>query len=221
MSQLDELSSLLDESIIAEYLEQNPDFFSRHLQLLASLNLPTQNDGTLSLVQRQHSVMRQKIATLEDEITALMGIASQNQQLYQKFAQLFYQLLNCHTVEELDQSLREYFTAQLALDNVALIIFSDHAPTGLAHKRQGFENLIVQRLGRHKHYFGRINQQEQQQLFAHTLDGSLALMSLGNHGELGLLAIASHDENHFHPEMDNLMLTQLCRLISSLISRLL
>jgi len=220
MSQLDELSSLLDESIIAEYLELNPDFFSRHPQLLASLKLPTPHDGTLSLVQRQHSIMRQKIATLEDEITALMGIAAQNQQLYQKFTQLFYQLLNCQTVTQLAQSLSDYFTAQLALDHVALILFSDDAPAGLAQKRQGFENLMVQRLGRHKHYFGRINQQEQQLLFKNTVEGSLALISLGNHGELGLLAIASHDANHFHPEMDNLMLTQLCRLISSLINRL-
>lgn len=218
MNQLDQLSALLDDSIIAEYLEQHPDFFARYPQLLNTLHLPAQQDGTVSLVARQASIMRQKIATLEDEITSLMAMAAQNQQLYLKFSKLFYRLLNCEDVPTLAATIQEYLTQELGLDDSQLILFLEDAP--LAQKRAPYENLIVQRLGRQTHYFGRINQQEQQLLFSKQLDGSIALIGLGKHGEQGLLAIASRDANHFHPEMDNLMLMQLCQLISSLINRM-
>jgi len=219
MNQLDEISQLLDDSIIVEYLEQNPDFFSHQPRLLATLNLPAAQNGTVSLVSRQAGIMRHKIATLEDEITSLMTIAAQNQQLYLTFSKLFYLLLDCNDIETLSKTLHDYLAQQLSLDDTQLILFDDHAPT--PHKRQQYENLIVQRIGRSDHYFGRINQQEQQLLFGQQTDGSIALIALGKHGELGLLAISSHDANHFHPEMDNLMLMQLCRLISNLINRLL
>jgi len=219
MNQIDELSELLDDSIIAEYLAQNPEFFNRHPQLLATLNLPAAKDGTVSLVVRQTNIMRQKISTLEDEITALMAMAAQNQQLYLKFSKLFYQLLNCNDIESLSKNLDHYLNQELALHSTQLILFCDQAPA--PHKRQHYENLIVQRFGRSDHYFGRINQQEQQLLFGQYTEGSIALIALGNHGELGLLAISSADANHFQPEMDNLMLMQLCRLITSLINRLL
>ncbi len=214
MNQLDELSSLLDDSIIAEYLEQNPAFFSRHPQLLATLNLPSQQDGTISLVERQAAIMRQKISTLEDEITSLMAMAAQNQQLYLKFSKLFDLLLGCEDTASMAKTIDDYLCSALTLDDSQLIIFEQDAP------RQHYENLIIQRCGRSNHYLGRINQQEQQLLFGQQVDGSIALIGLGKHGELGLLAISSRDPNHFHPEMDNLMLMQLCRLISSLISRL-
>jgi len=219
MSQSDELSELLDDSIIAEYLEQNPQFFHHHPRLLATLNLPAAQDGTVSLVTRQASIMRQKIAALEDEITSLMTMAAQNQQLYLKFSKLFYSLLNCDDINSLSNSLRDYLNQELALDDTQLILFSDNAPS--PQKRQPYENIMVQRFGRSDHYFGRINQQEQQLLFGQQTEGSIALIGLGKHGQLGLLAIASHDAHHFQPEMDNLMLMQLCRLISSLINRLL
>lgn len=215
MNQIDELSSLLDDSVVAEYLEQNPEFFTRNPQLLTTLNLPTQQDGTVSLVQRQATIMRQKISTLEDEITSLMAMAAQNQQLYLKFSKLFYLLLDCEDTQTIAQTIDDYLKTELALDDTQLILFK-----AATKKRQHYDNLIVQRFGRNHHYFGRINQQEQQLLFGQQIAGSIALIGLGKHGELGLLAIASRDANHFHPEMDNLMLMQLCRLISSLINRL-
>ncbi|NRA60136.1 MAG: DUF484 family protein [Psychrobium sp.] len=220
-NELDELSQVLDQALIVEYLEQNPNFFQQQPQLLASLTLPSHEHGTVSLVQRQQTIMRDKITTLEDEITSLMGIATQNQQLYQQFTRLFFVLLDCHTLAKLEQQISDCFVRKLGLSEVKLKLFTDNAPASLRIKRSELDNLLVQRLDRNEHYFGRINQQEQHLLFEHELVGSVALIALGKHGELGLLAIASNDANHFHPEMDNLMLMQLCRLISSLINRLL
>lgn len=221
MNQIDDLSQLLDDSLVAEYLIENPEFFTKHPALLNKLNVTTTQQGTVSLVQRQQRIMREKIVALEDEITALMSMASQNQHLYQKFANLFFELLNCQDLLAVDSILSHHFIHELALTHVAFKLFNTEAPFPLAINRSELDNLLVQRLGRGHHYFGRINQQEQQLLFNHPEPGSVALIALGRDGDLGLLAISSEDANHFHPEMDNLMLMQLTRLIASIIQRLL
>lgn len=220
MNQIDDLSQLLDDSLIEDYLIENPNFFTKHPALLNKLNITTTEQGTVSLVQRQQRIMREKIVTLEDEITSLMSIASQNQRLYQKFSNLFFELLNCQNLIEIDEKLTHHFVNELELDYVSFKLYSSEVPKSLNINRSDLDNLLVQRLGRGYHYFGRINQQEQNVLFGCPKSGSVALIALGNKGDLGLLSINSNDPNHFHPDMDNLMLMQLTKLISSIALKL-
>ncbi|MGB1298914.1 MAG: DUF484 family protein [Psychrobium sp.] len=221
MNQIDDLAQLLDDDLVEEYLRENPDFLAKRPHLLNQLDVTQQKHGTVSLVQRQQRIMREKIVTLEDEITSLMAIASQNQRLYQKFAGLFFELLNCVDLHAINNTLNQHFINELELTHVSFKLFKNQAPKSLYINRSELDNLLVQRLGRGYHYFGRINQQEQQLLFNHPEPGSVALIALGSDGELGLLAISSDDPNHFHPEMDNLLLMQLTRLIASIVKRLL
>ena len=221
MNQIDDLAQLLDDALVEEYLRENPDFLAKRPHLLNQLDVTQQKHGTVSLVQRQQRIMREKIVTLEDEITSLMAIASQNQRLYQKFAGLFFELLNCVDLHAINNTLNQHFINELELTHVSFKLFKNQAPEALYINRSELDNLLVQRLGRGYHYFGRINQQEQQLLFNHPEPGSVALIALGSDGELGLLAISSDDPNHFHPEMDNLLLMQLTRLIANIVKRLL
>ncbi|MGB0898173.1 MAG: DUF484 family protein [Psychrobium sp.] len=221
MNQIDDLAQLLDDGLVEEYLRENPDFLAKRPHLLNQLDVTQQKHGTVSLVQRQQRIMREKIVTLEDEITSLMAIASQNQRLYQKFAGLFFELLNCVDLHAINNTLNQHFINELELSHVSFKLFKNQSPESLYINRSELDNLLVQRLGRGYHYFGRINQQEQQLLFNHPEPGSVALIALGSDGELGLLAISSDDPNHFHPEMDSLLLMQLTRLIASIVKRLL
>jgi len=119
MNAIDDLSQLLDDSLIEEYLIENPNFFTKHPALLNQLNITTKEQGTLSLVQHQQRIMREKIVTLEHEITSLMSIAAQNQQLYQKFSTLFFDLLNCQSLIDIDNKLTHHFVNELALNYVS------------------------------------------------------------------------------------------------------
>lgn len=207
----------VDQATIVSYLQDNPDFFNHHPQLLAQLKLPTHQAGTLSLVERQQQVMREKVHNLEEEITSLMSIASHNQQLYQQFSNLFFQLLDCENITQLTDTLIEKFTNDLGLSKVEVKLYQPDVPSHLRAQRNQFDNMLIQRLDHSQCYFGRINQQEQSLLFSETFNGSVALIALGKYGEVGLLAVASNDPNHFEPSMDNTMLTQLCRLFANLI----
>ena len=90
MNQLEDLSQFLDDSLIEDYLSENPNFFTKHPALLNKLNITTQEQGTVSLVQRQQRMMREKIVTLEDEITSLMSIATQKSAFISKVFKLVF-----------------------------------------------------------------------------------------------------------------------------------
>ena len=60
-----------EEESIAAYLQHHPEFFERHQAVLARLKLPHARGGsTISLVERQIEVLREKQAQLEGKLSA-------------------------------------------------------------------------------------------------------------------------------------------------------
>ncbi|MGL5048895.1 MAG: DUF484 family protein, partial [Shewanella sp.] len=68
------------------------------------------------------------------------------------------------------------------------------------------------------HHFGRLTQQEAKRLFGSEV-GSVALTKLAEDNPV-IFAIASQDATHFHPEMDNMLLEQLRRLLAHMLAKL-
>ena len=65
-----------EEESIASYLQRNPEFFERHQALLARLKLPHARGGsTISLVERQIEVLREKQAALEEKLAEFVRVA--------------------------------------------------------------------------------------------------------------------------------------------------
>ena len=72
----------VNEDDIVEYLQTNPDFFERHINLLTSLSLPHRTGGpAVSLVERQVSVLRQRNMKLERKLRELLDVARGNDPL--------------------------------------------------------------------------------------------------------------------------------------------
>ena len=114
--QLDELN--LTDDLIVDYLHDNPEFFNRNPELINSLRLSDQNRGTVSLVERQQSQQRHKIQSLEEEITQLMAIANQNEQLFALYSDLYLRLLDCSSADELLDCLYQATTELLSLSGL-------------------------------------------------------------------------------------------------------
>ena len=59
-------NNIVNEAEVAEYLEKNPQFFSAHTGLLATMHLPNPHgSGTVSLAERQQAAQREKIHQIE------------------------------------------------------------------------------------------------------------------------------------------------------------
>ena len=208
----------LSDDIIVSFLQDNPEFFNRQPELLTSLRLQDVQRGTVSLVERQQQLLRTKVHNLEEEITHLMSVANQNEQLFVLYSDLYLRLLDCEEGAELLDCLHQATTELLSLSGLKLWLAQS---TTLAHSsicRENCQDILDNRLANDDYYFGRLQQSEQQQIFTETVSGSVVLIKLSDqHGTIGFLAISSQDADHFDPRMDTLLISQFTRLVSKLL----
>jgi len=211
---------ILSDEVVVSYLQDNPEIFSRHPELLNSIRLTDHQRGTVSLVERQQQQLRQKVHSLEDEITQLMSIANNNEQLFSLYSDLYLRLLDCASANELLDCLYQAITQLLSLSSFKLWLTEavDIEHHSLIQKDCG--GIVQNRLTKDDYYFGRLQQSEQQMVFSEVTEGSVVLVKLEyNAHVLGFLAISSKDADHFDPRMDTLLLSQFKQLIAKLLQQ--
>jgi uncharacterized protein len=218
------------EEAIADYLQQNPDFFERHAPLLAKLKLPhSRGAATISLVERQVAVLRDKNEKLEARLRELIEVARDNDVLAGKIHRLACRLLRARKpaalIEAIESSLREDFGASEWILLLWPAPQSEFMTVNTRHLRlidsaapelKMFETLFES--GRPR--CGQIRDSQRDYLFGlGTIEiGSAALVPLGSQPVSGLLAIGSPDTERFHPTMSTEFLARIGQLVSEAIA---
>jgi len=214
-----------DEDTIAAYLQHNPDFFERHQALLLRLRVPHARGGsTISLVERQIEVLREKHAALEGKLAELVGVARGNDVIAEKLHTFTRKLLRARTraeaVAQIEASLREDFDAFHG--GVLMLIgeYPDLAPQRFVRTvaaddagLKSFETLFASGKPR----CGQARDTQREFLFGQDANdiGSVALVPLlSPAGPLGVLALGSTDRDRFHPGMSTEFLARMADLIA-------
>jgi len=216
-----------EEESIAAYLQHNPDFFERHQALLARLRLPhVRGASTISLVERQIEVLREKHAALEGKLADLVRVARGNDAIADKLHRFTRRLLGARTradaITAIEASLREDFDARHA---VLVLIGEQQDSTPQRFLRtiraddanlKSFETLFSSGKPR----CGQARDSQREFLFGADANdiGSIALVPLGEKGSVGLLAIGSTDRDRFHPGMSTEFLARMGELIADALS---
>ena len=212
-----------EEESIANYLQRHPEFFERHQALLARLKLPHARGGsTISLVERQIEVLREKQAQLEGKLAELVRVARANDAIAERLHRFTRRLLRVHSRGEaltrIEAGLREDFDAfHAALVLVDALAdpttprFARTVPADDANLKS-FESLFASGKPR----CGQARDSQREFLFGpEGLElGSVALVPLGEKGCLGLLALGRPDRDRFHPGMSTEFLTRLAELVA-------
>lgn len=215
----DELT--LDEQLVKDYLLANPQFFVQNPDVLQTIRIPHRERGTISLVERQQELLRAKAQVLEEEITQLMTVARQNENIFLTFSDLYLQIINSTDEATLYQTMLDTLSNKLNLPAIYLKSFVDDGQA-FHIKKNELAPLLAHRLAKNDYYFGRLNSDEQQLLFADNANiKSAALMLLGDNGETGVVAFGSTDENHFFPGMDILFLKELRKILALMLQKML
>ena len=221
---------LTSDEAVHDYLAQNPDFFERHNDLLRSLRLPHVTGGTVSLVERQVSALRQKDSKLEKRLSELVDVARANDTLARKIHDLSIRLLGAaslaETIEICECALRTDFDA----DQSILVLF--HRPAEIGEAESNRLLRIVDRhsedmlpfdaiLKRSSPRCGQIRDSQRDYLFGENTNevGSCALVPLGAECDIGFLAIGSADDGRFHPAMSIDFIQRLGELIAAALAR--
>ncbi len=221
-------TALTDEEV-AGWLRAHPDFFQRNGELLATLRVPHAAGSAVSLIERQIEVLREKNQTADSRFTELVGIARDNEQLAGRVHRFTRRLMRAPTrraiLTQIEQAMREEFD----ISPTVLLLFGAAATTdniGLRFVRQvaadepnlaGFESLFASGKPR----CGQIRDTLRDFLFGSdaTSVGSVALVPLADERPFGLLALASHDSQRFHPGMGTDFLARIGELIGDALAR--
>src|SRR5260370_37741871 len=212
----------LNDTSVAEYLQTYPDFFERNSPLLIKLRLPHLRDvgATVSLVERQVELLRERNQSLERKLKELVDVARANDALAHRIHRLSQRLSRARTLPEtinaVETSLREDFDAMHSV----LVLFLEQAPSLEAAAgrflRSGtpadadvktFESLLQSGKPR----CGQIRDTQRDYLFGkYSVEiGSAGLTPLRPKGEPGSLSIDASDAESSSPAISTGILSRI------------
>lgn len=210
------------EESIARYLQHNPEFFERHQPLLAKLKLPHARTGsTISLVERQVEVLREKQSGVEQKLADFVRVARANDVVAEKMHKFTRRIVRARSrtevLTQVEASLREDFDA---FHSTMLLIGPPSDEMGNFVRTctpddarlKSFDTLFATGKPR----CGQVRDSQRELLFGTEANdiGSVALVPLGDHGSLGLMALGSTDRDRFHPGMSTEFLARMAELIT-------
>lgn len=211
------------EELVHRFLEETPDYFFHHPELLAALVLPHPESGrAVSLVERQVRVLRDRNERLARELGELLAIARDNDQLGERVQRFALAMIDADSLDDALDTGQDMLRQEFGLEGVALRVTGNPRP---ANPRAEFVapgdptlTGLQTRLG------GRGGQPVCGPLADAALFGALfgagageiastALVPLGRRGLNGVLVLGSRERDRFRPDMGTVYLQRLGDLL--------
>ncbi len=207
---------------VAQFLTKYPDFFQQFPDLLLMMKLSDHPQGSISLVERQLQGLRQRNRDIGEELHQVMRNAHDNQQLLQQTIELALALIQCNDIgtltETLYKQLQKLFDIpynRLLLDKA---LFSEVIAESI--DMASVREVLGSNFPKKQPVCGRLKKSEKKAIFSKSVPvNSVALLPLGEKGELGLLVLGDEDPTHFDPEMGDLFLLLIADILSRLLYR--
>ncbi|MBB1518362.1 DUF484 family protein [Aquipseudomonas guryensis] len=213
----------LDAEAVAAYLRQHPEFFIDHDELIPELRIPHQRGDTVSLVERQVKLLRERNIEMRHRLSQLMDVARDNDRLFDKTRRLILALLDASSLEEVISASEDSLRHEFQVPFVSLILFSE-TPLGVGRAVTSAEahQAIGSLLAGGKTTCGVLRPNELEFLFGadeFAQVGSAAVVSLSHQGLHGVLAIGSPDPQHYKSSLGTLFLGYVAEVLARVLPR--
>jgi uncharacterized protein YigA (DUF484 family) len=208
---------------VAAFLRANPEFFVEHEELLGDLRIPHQRGTTVSLVEHQVKLLRERNIEMRHRLSHLMDVARDNDRLFDKTRRLVLDLLDAASMEEVVSAVEDSLRHEFQVPFVSLILFSETPMTvgrwvSSAEAHQAIGGLLtggktlcgVLRSHELAFLFG---EQEREQV------GSAAVVTINHQGLHGVLAIGSPDPQHYKSSLGTLFLSYISEVLARVLPR--
>ncbi len=222
--QRDELSW---EEAVSRYLEENPDYFLRHPDVVARLELAHQVGGeAISLIERQIQVLRERNALLQGQLRDLVAIARDNDALGERLHRFALAMIDSVSSDDVLDAAYGILRQEFKLDAVTVLV---KAGPGIAGTRREFVepddkhiNRMLKTLAGGKPVCGGKHDSD---LLCYLFGDravrikSCALIPLAERNPHGVLCLGSHDPRRFHPGMGTVYLAKLGAILVHALAR--
>jgi hypothetical protein len=207
---------------VARYLQDHPEFFEEHAEVLAEIHIPHPHGGrAIPLSERQIVSLREKTRVLEAKLRELVQFGEESDALGERVHRAAIELIKARDLEAMLRVIYYNLREDFAVPHVSIRLWSetDHPP--LAAFGPASQEVRVFAESLNHPYCSRKPMFETGQWFgeAETIVKSFAYVPLRADKVFGLLILASEDPQRFYPEMGTLYLKRLGELVSTGLGR--
>jgi hypothetical protein len=219
----------LTNSQVSEYLRENPDFWVDKIDLLAEMNLPHNPSGqTVSLVERQVSVLRERNVEVRHRLNQLIENARKNDLLFDKTKRLTLSLLNTQQLDDcldalffgLQHEFDIHFSQMLLIADADLNIPVPVNKQARIVDAKEIEKHLPKIINNRRAICGQLDNREQEFIFESKSSeiGSTAIAPLYfENRSIGIIAIANKDPDFYRSSMNTLFLNFIADVLSRLL----
>ncbi|MBL0166614.1 MAG: DUF484 family protein [Propionivibrio sp.] len=211
---------------IAQYLQDNPQFFEEHADLISRMVIPHPHGGrTISITERQMLGLRDKNKLLEGKMSELLQFGEENDSISEKMHRLGVAMIAAASFQSVLHTLNFHLRDDFAIPHVALRLWdhpenSEELPefADVSEELQEFAETLNQP------YCGSTSGFETSSWFgdASTHLRSQALIAMRNGGgTIGMIALGSEEPQRFYAGMGTLYLERLGEMASAALARVL
>lgn len=203
------------EERIAEYITAHPDFFTRHAEALAAIDIPHPTGDAISLIERQVRTLRDQSLNYRRQLEDLVAVARENDALAKRLHRLTLALIETRSFDEVLNTLQDELREQFKADSVEMKLFASEQLE--AHAHEPGPALFSDFLKRARPNCGQLDKAQLEYLFGPQAGetGSAALIPLTAPPLAGVLAIGSRDPQRFHEGKSVDFLQRLAEVVSA------
>ncbi|MBI2769746.1 MAG: DUF484 family protein [Burkholderiales bacterium] len=219
----------ITEDDIANYLANTPDFFTRHAQLLAAVQLTSPHGNrAVSLQERQAEMLREKIKVLEHRLMEMMRNGNENAVTAERLNRWARNLLLVRSGRALPATIATEIRTQFMVPQVAIKVWDvdsryggEAFAEGVTDDAKTFASSLTQPYCGVNSGFEAVNWLEDAAMAM-----SVALVPLRDAGAapaspaFGMLVLASPDPQRYQAGMGTDFLERIAELASAALSRL-
>jgi uncharacterized protein YigA (DUF484 family) len=216
----------ITEDDIANFLANTPDFFERHAELLATVQLSSgHGNRAVSLQERQAGMLRDKIRGLELRVVDMLRHGQENVAIADRLQRWTQTLLQISAARDLPATIARELESQFVITQVAVKVWDVATPYAACEFALGASQTLRDLAATLATPFcgAGAGQEALQWLDDSASARSLALIALRPEPSLppfGLLVLASADAERFKPGMGTDFLQRIGELASAALSRL-
>lgn len=219
----------ITEDDIADYLANTPEFFERHAQMLATVQLTSPHGHrAVSLQERQAEMLREKIKALEHRIMEMVRYGNENVVIADRLHRWARNIMLVRSQQALPATIAAEIQSQFMVPQVGIKVwevaphFADEAfATGVSDDAKSFASSLTQPYCGVNSGFEAVNWLEDTAMAMSVALLPLRAGVLQNASRaFGMLVLASPDPQRFSAGMGTDFLERIAELASAALSRL-
>ena len=204
---------------LVSYLQQNPNIFQQHPELLELVSL-SDSRGTASLLERQVSMMKERLNEHKSQQTQYMQVARENEQISDSFSHVICQMIGFTNLSQFATEFPSELRSTFKIDEVSFK--TAQAVAERPSDNKGYEDAVRRLLNNRAVCDNRWPSNIMNLFFSSDINSAalIPMRKLDSTEPLGILALGSQDPDRYTNDLGTAHLDRLGLMSGVCLARL-